>query len=934
MFVYDYKDDLNSEFYLNFILNQGTFFPMEELIYTIDRDPAEAIPGLIVKLLVAERHGFTLNALTKQPALTKNRLASLATAKDSSSLPFLIDEEAAFLKRTKKQLIDSALTSLNLIHISPRSVYQALKLLSTTGKVFLDGKPLVIDLHTKNHFHYKIASENGKTTVEAAITSGAETVPLAACSFIGQGSPHCFVKGASLKFFSNDVDWKDLQNAFKGVFRPAKDLIAEADDDEEAPRVTIEGPLPIQQHDEPLPVLQLKDRTGAFADLSMRYGNTLLPYPPNAHPAFEKGTQPAIKRHPAAETAWEKDLLETDFIKKIVAGSHYYCSMDKAAKSLAFLLEIGWEIYDWKGNRVLMAGTAALEAHAAGNSVEIKGKMRYGEFEADLKDIIGAFNKKERFAQIAPGHSALIPPSWERADLAIIAEEAEIESGTLVMKKNRLGAIGALFEANPAMAVGQGLDNLKQSLESFRGIRESDPGAAFSGALRPYQKGGLNWLCFLRDFGFNGMLADDMGLGKTVQVIAFLSTADLYAPVLIVVPTSLLFNWKKELEKFLPSYKVHLHHGSGRTKDPNALDAPQIIITTYATLRLDLSLFERLELQYLILDEAQAIKNASTQSFQAVARLNSPFRLSITGTPVENHLMELWSHFCFLMPDLFGKEADFAAEVNASASDPRFMRRIKRQIRPFVLRRTKEEVAKDLPEKIEQTIWVEMGEKQRELYETYLSGARTQLLEKVRLDGIGKHRMEVLETIMRLKQICCHPLLVNGQEERGSTKLDALMQDLETVVEEGKKALVYSQFTSMLKLIGKGLGEKGWKFVYLDGSTDNREKVVDTFQNDPTVQIFLVSLKAGGVGLNLTAADYVFLYDPWWNSAAENQAIDRAHRIGRKETVIAKRYLSSESIEEKIMKLKEAKSALASGLFDDGAEASVLTADDLLFLLE
>jgi SNF2 family DNA or RNA helicase len=320
-----------------------------------------------------------------------------------------------------------------------------------------------------------------------------------------------------------------------------------------------------------------------------------------------------------------------------------------------------------------------------------------------------------------------------------------------------------------------------------------------------------------------------------------------------------------------------------------------------------------------------------------VIQLHAQFRLAITGTPIENHIMELWSHFRFLMPDLLGEEASFASEVQAGGSDPRFFQRIKRKIHPFLLRRKKEEVAKDLPDKVEQVVWIEMESQQRRIYEDFLAGVRGNLIKKVESDGISKHRMEILEAILRLRQICCHPLLVSNpfdEECQESAKMTALLQDVETVVGEGKKLLIYSQFTSMLGLIAKQLRDNGWRYVYMDGTTIDREKVVLEFQENSAIPIFLMSLKAGGIGLNLTAADYVFLYDPWWNVAVENQAIDRAHRIGRKDTVVAKRYVIVESIEEKMMKLKVEKDSLAANLLDEQGGGLTLSAEDLLFLLE
>jgi SNF2 family DNA or RNA helicase len=283
------------------------------------------------------------------------------------------------------------------------------------------------------------------------------------------------------------------------------------------------------------------------------------------------------------------------------------------------------------------------------------------------------------------------------------------------------------------------------------------------------------------------------------------------------------------------------------------------------------------------------------------------------------------------MPDLLGERQAFLTALQSGESDARFLNRIRKKIRPFILRRKKEHVAKELPERIDQTIWVEMDTEQRHVYEEYLAGVRGGLLKKVALDGVSKHRMEVLEAILRLRQICCHPLLVNAQAD--SSKLDCLLNDLETIAAEGKKALIYSQFTSLLKLIAKMLRERDFPFCYLDGETKDREKVVSSFQENSEIPFFLISLKAGGVGLNLTAADYVFIYDPWWNEAAEEQAINRAHRIGREQTVIAKRLVITESIEEKMMTLKAKKQALIHSVMEEEAFSAQVTEDDLKFLL-
>jgi SNF2 family DNA or RNA helicase len=896
---------------------------MEELIYTIDQKLTAQDESLVIKIQVAKRENFILTPLSEQeqPQLTQERLNALTSAKDASLITFLISEEAAYLKKNTGRSIDRKFTPLNAIHISPKETLQALKLFMMNGKLHFNNKALVIDLYGKTTCYYSLDKSEDTQKITAFIKTNDNDFPLTSCDYVAKGPPRLIIKGVSLKLLSTDISWKDLKGAFEGKYRPIHELIEEANDDPEAPRVNINTPVHVPITTEPLPVLILKDRLGAFAELKMDYRRpTLVPYHDSPHETIDS----SIKRLPLLEAAWEKDLLETDFIKKMVGTSHYYCPLDKVAKSIAFLLEIGWQVRDGHGNKILLQNSIDLQAEAKANHMIIKGKIHYGAFEANLSEIVGAFNRRERFAEIAPGHVALLPNSWEQSGLDNLLEEGEIIGDGIRMKKNRIGSLASLLETQPQIRLDQDLQQLTQRIQSFQGTENVEPGKAFTGYLRPYQQEGLNWLSFLHDFGFHGILADDMGLGKTVQVIAFLST------LTIEKPTSLIFNWKKELQRFLPSVKIHIHHGNTRM---DSLEKESgIIITTYATLRLDYSVFSQIEYSCLFLDEAQAIKNANTQTAQTVARINADFRLSITGTPIENHIMELWSHFKFLMPDLFGDEKSFASEVQAGMSDPRFHRRIRRKIRPFLLRRRKEEVAKDLPEKIEQVVYVEMGEAQRATYESFLSGVRKNLLGKVSLDGISKHRIEILEAIMRLRQICCHPLLV-GSESTESAKLDILLEDLETAIEEGRKVLIYSQFTSMLSLIGAKIKEKGWKSVYLDGSTQNREKVVTEFQENPEISLFLISLKAGGIGLNLTAADFVFLYDPWWNNAVENQAIDRAHRIGRKDTVIAKRYIVAESIEEKMMKLKAAKSALATDLLDDNTVVGGLSSDDLLFLL-
>lgn len=784
-------------------------------------------------------------------------------------------------------------------------VHETLMKLMGTGKFFFGEKELVVDLFSKVEFYYHV---NGHGAVTGRLKFRDQDFDIRETQFLCQGPPHLFIKGIFLKFIDSNASWKELKQAYAGI------LTLESAD--ETSRVVYEGNSQeiLRQQESPLPILKLKDRSGAFADLWMSYGKKEYPFHDNLSDK---------SRELATEKSWEKDLLETDFIKKVVDNSHYYCPLDRVSKSLTFLLEIGWTILDLQGNRVHHQKDLQLAAEKNANSILLKGKIKFDEYEANIEDVVGAFNRRERFVQLGQGQVGLL----EASAFQSIAEEGEVVADGIRINQSKIGlldeVLGVTYDAT--------LIGLQEKLQSFTGITHCSPGPDFKGTLRPYQQTGLNWLNFLYEYGFHGILADDMGLGKTVQVLAFLSQIPMTNPILIVLPTTLIFNWKKEIEQFLPLANIVVHHGPERKTsfEPK----PQIILTSYNTLRLDLPLFKKIHFQCLILDEAQMIKNPRTQIAQAVFSLQSQFRLSITGTPIENHLGEIWSQFRFLIPDLLGEETAFIGEVQASSSDSRYLQRIRKKIRPFLLRRKKEDVAKDLPERIEQVVWVEMEPEQRQVYDNFLASVKGNLMAKVNMDGMAKHRMEILESILRLRQICCHPWLISA--EASSSKLEALLQDIETAIDEGRKILVFSQFTSMLNLISKAAAERNWSHFTLDGSTTDREKVVSQFQEDPSVPLFLISLKAGGVGLNLTAADYVFLYDPWWNEAVENQAINRAHRIGRQETVIAKRFIVLESIEEKMMTLKENKRHLVAELLDSTADkgGSELTEDDLRFLL-
>jgi len=459
---------------------------------------------------------------------------------------------------------------------------------------------------------------------------------------------------------------------------------------------------------------------------------------------------------------------------------------------------------------------------------------------------------------------------------------------------------------------------------------------------KKHQEVGLRWLQNHWIEGSRGaMLCDDMGLGKTVQAIASIleetlrPNSNLSLKNLVVMPTSLIFNWTDELKKFSPSITPYAYTGMDRG-DINKIDA-DVILTTYGILRRQAEDFAAIRWNYIILDEAQAIKNYKSQTASAVCSLQGSHRLSLTGTPIENNLMEMWSHMQFLNPNLLGSREQFTqhvlkAEDNSKAD--KGLQRLQKMVFPFILRRTKEDVLSDLPPKVEQVIYCSMGSRQQEYYNSIRDEYRRALLDNVNTKGVEGSKLKVIEGLLRLRQIACHPNLMDRNLSIPSTKLNHLINSLMEAISEKHKILVFSQFTSMLELIVRELTREQIRFTYLDGQTKDRQERVHLFQNDPNISVFLISLKAGGTGLNLTAADYVFLFDPWWNPAAEQQAIDRAHRIGQTKKVFTYRLITKDTVEEKVVELQQKKRDMVKGVMsaDEGEFVKKLDKNDIEYL--
>ncbi|MFI4860068.1 MAG: SNF2-related protein [Phycisphaerales bacterium JB063] len=713
--------------------------------------------------------------------------------------------------------------------------------------------------------------------------------------------------------------------------------------------------------------------------------------------------------------------------------------------AVADLINAGWVIAADQ-QAVRTAGPPSLSITSGIDWFELRGNVKFtgedgSEHEVALPDILAAARAGRHMVTLGDGSQGLLPQQWLE-EHGLLTAMGQLNGDHLRFRSSQAAMLDALLGERDLVSIDETFQRVRNQIRSFEGVQPIDPSNHFDGQLRSYQKRGLGWLGFLRRFGMGGILADDMGLGKTIQVLAMLQGRKLALPEytdewvgrpvegdpdtkdgeptrprlinIIVVPRSVIFNWIDEARKFTPELKVLAYTGPDREQYRDRFEDYDLIVTSFGLMRRDIDFLSTIDFDYAVLDEAQAIKNPQSQSAKAARLLKARHRLALTGTPIENHLGDLWSIFEYLNPGMLGSSAKFAelirgatgsagrrgqagpaaktggvvsmpgalppeglqAEQAANAAAERAeaagekkgddgqpsrdaLVQVASAIRPFILRRTKQQVLTDLPAKTEQTIICEMEPAQRKVYDELRKYFRGNLLRQLDAPdnkskssrngaaggggkGLGRAAFMVLEALLRLRQAACHPALIDKTAaamqfdtlNAPSAKLDELEQRLDEIIDEGSKALVFSQFTSMLGLIRKRLDERGIKYAYLDGQTRNRADVVKRFQTDPDLPVFLISLKAGGVGLNLTSAEYVFIMDPWWNPAVEAQAIDRTHRIGQTKPVFAYRMICEDTVEQRILELQGRKRDLAEAIV--GGEENIianLTRDDLERLL-
>ena len=698
----------------------------------------------------------------------------------------------------------------------------------------------------------------------------------------------------------------------------------------------------------PVPRLTLQeDGETLVVRLSFLYGDALPVLPADPRPIVagrHEGVWGFWHRLADAERACLRRVAATSLDPRgdgewVASGPG---ALDFLLDDLPSLISEGWQAFgeerlsrlrvDRRRSQVSVRVVSGVDWFDLETVVTLEGQALDGQL------LLAAMRSGSRFVRLDTGGHVRLPEAWiarQQDWLGAVGRPEAVAGGVQQrLERHQALALQDLFETVDRVETDAAWQELVERLLEPQEVPEQVVPPGFVGELRPYQQRGFEMLCFWRDQGFNGILADDMGLGKSIQAITLIlreRAAGAPGPTLLVAPTSVVYNWEREFARFAPDLRIRVHHGSDRHLDRQVADEVDVIVTSYALLRRDQDKLGRIPFHLAILDEAQNIKNARSLGAQAARGLRARHRLCLTGTPIENNLLELWSLFHFLMPGYLGTERSFRdrfmklTEVDALGP-------LRRLTRPFILRRLKADVAQDLPPRTDMVRYCEFEPDQRAFYDGLLAGVRREVLGAVESKGFARARFNVLEGLLRLRQACCDPALVRPGEERlSSAKVEEALELIRELHSEGHRVLVFSQFVKVLKILGTALEAEDIAYSYLDGHTRDRIERVQAF-NEGNTPVFLISLKAGGTGLNLTGADHVILFDPWWNPAVEEQAIDRAHRIGQTRHVFSTKLIARGTIEEKVLALQERKRLLAKDILSVEALGPTLSREDLEFL--
>lgn len=650
-----------------------------------------------------------------------------------------------------------------------------------------------------------------------------------------------------------------------------------------------------------------------------------------------------IKRDTDAEKKYANTLIKLG----LPLGGTFRTAVEKAHafswinENRVNLLNFGFEVSQPDNrDKKYFVGKAVmeLEVRESIDWFDIHARIRFGEYEISFKELRKIILRKKVEFKLPNGEIAIIPEAWltKYGDLFALSE-THGKNEKPVLRKYHVSLVKDLQDGNLAKVH---ISDRLRNLENFSGIRDYALPQGFQGQLRPYQKAGYNWLRFLHEFSLGGCLADDMGLGKTVQTLALLESQKEKGEAgtsLLIMPTSLIYNWEMEAAKFTPGLRLLTYTGTNRNKNIQQFSQYDVVLTSYGITRLDIELLQQFQFNYIILDESQVIKNPTSNIAKSVLQLKSRHKLTLTGTPLENTTLDLWSQMTFINPGLLGGQTYFKNEYQVpieKQKDEVKTKKLNAIIKPFILRRLKSQVATDLPEKVENIYYTKLSTEQAEKYEEAKAYYRGKILDHIEKEGINNSRMTILEGLTKLRQLSNHPRMVDSHYKGDSGKLEDVSHMIENALLEGHKLLVFSQFVKHLDIVKDLLSSRKIEYAYLDGSSMDRKDQVERFNKDPNLKIFLISIKAGGLGLNLTQADYVFILDPWWNPAVEQQAIDRAHRIGQKKKVFTYKFITRDTVEEKILHLQKHKLKLSENLITtEESIVKMLTREDIEMML-
>ncbi|MFZ4754216.1 MAG: SNF2-related protein [Chitinophagaceae bacterium] len=714
----------------------------------------------------------------------------------------------------------------------------------------------------------------------------------------------------------------------------------------------------VEYHDESTPktVVYISEQNNYFMIKPMfRYGQTEVEISAENHISVEdQGKLVYMKRNKAHEQVfidWINELhphlrkpeYESHFAlhgKYVFSQNWFFQFFDKMKE--ADVDVFGYEnLKNFRINKSKPNTSVHISSNLDWFDTEIE--INFDGLGVDVSDIQKALSLKQNYVALGDGSIGILPEEWLKK-FSLLFKMADTQGKKLRVSKFNFSVIDEMMDLISDQDIIKELDEKKKLLLNENPESHSDIAIPeeINAVLRPYQVAGFQWLAYLEKVKWGGLLADDMGLGKTVQTLTFLQyykTKNQGIHALVICPTSLLYNWENEIRKFAPQLSYLIHHGSSRTLKHTELSGYDIIISTYGTLRSDAELFAKNEVDYIVLDESQTIKNPNSKVAKAAQFIPARNRIALSGTPMQNNTFDLYSQMNFLNPGMLGNKEFFKEQFAKPVDkfqDQETKDHLRKLVYPFMLRRTKEQVADDLPDKTDITLYCEMGPQQRAIYEAYKNMYRSRILGSIEQQGIEKSQFAILQGLMKLRQICDSPAILRDEQkfDNHSAKLDELTRELEENTGE-HKVLIFSQFLGMLALIREKLKQHQIPFQYFDGSYTaiQREQAINEFQNNQACRVFLISLKAGGMGLNLTAADYVYIVDPWWNPAVEQQAIDRTHRIGQTKNIFAYRMICKDTVEEKIMLLKEKKNSLVKDIISkDQHMIKQLTRDDVSYL--